>query len=127
MINRIGYADALIARETPEGIRLIDGHLRADLDANAEVPVLIVDLDEDEAGQLLATLDPLSAMAEANAAALTDLMATIPDLPSIDFGELYALEPDVPDFEPVPNGEQPRLDQTAPIICPNCGHEFHKT
>jgi ParB-like chromosome segregation protein Spo0J len=32
---------------------------------------------------------------------------------------------DVPDFEPVGEDEQPRLDETDPIECPECGHEFH--
>ena len=90
MLERIGYADAVIARETDAGLMLIDGHLRADLDPNAELPVLVVDLDDDEAGQLLASLDPLSAMAEADADALADLLETIVDLPPIDYGKLYA-------------------------------------
>ena len=30
----------------------------------------------------------------------------------------------VPDFGPVPEDEQPRLDQKAPVVCPECGHEF---
>ena len=30
----------------------------------------------------------------------------------------------VPDFEPVDESEQPRLDQKAPVVCPECGHEF---
>ncbi len=30
VLAEIGYADALIARETPEGLKLIDGHLRAE-------------------------------------------------------------------------------------------------
>ena len=33
-------------------------------------------------------------------------------------------EPEVPDFEPVPEDEQPRLDQKSPIRCPHCGEEF---
>ena len=77
MLDRVGWADAVIARETPEGLVLVDGHLRADLDANAEVPVLVVDLDEAEAGQVLATLDPLAAMAEANTEALKSLVDSI--------------------------------------------------
>lgn len=32
--------------------------------------------------------------------------------------------PKVPDFEPVPMDEQPRLDEKTPIECPKCGHEF---
>lgn len=30
----------------------------------------------------------------------------------------------VPNFEPVDESEQPRLDQKAPITCPHCGKEF---
>ena len=30
----------------------------------------------------------------------------------------------VPDFQPVGEDEQPRLDQKAPIKCPHCGEEF---
>tara|TARA_Y100001963_G_scaffold158625_1_gene258913 strand:+ start:242 stop:1792 length:1551 start_codon:yes stop_codon:yes gene_type:complete len=65
-LSEIGYADALIAYETPNGLMLIDGHLRAETTPDMEVPVLITDLDEAEANKLLATLDPLSAMAEAD-------------------------------------------------------------
>lgn len=32
--------------------------------------------------------------------------------------------PKMPDFEPVPMDEQPRLDEKTPIQCPKCGHEF---
>lgn len=32
--------------------------------------------------------------------------------------------PKMPDFEPVPMDEQPRLDEKTPIECPKCGHEF---
>ncbi len=30
----------------------------------------------------------------------------------------------VPDFEPVPEDEQPRLDEKKKTVCPECGHEF---
>ena len=64
VLAEIGYADALLARELPDGsLQLLDGHLRAEVTPQAMVPVLILDLDDDEALMLLATLDPLSAMA----------------------------------------------------------------
>ena len=97
MLARIGWADALIARETPDGLMLIDGHLRADLDPDAMLPVLIVDLDDAEAGQLLATLDPLSAMAEAEAEALQALVASLPEIPPLDLNALYNFPPLVPE------------------------------
>ena len=64
VLDEIGFADAVIARETPAGLELVDGHLRADVMGDEEVPVLVVDLNADEALQLLLTLDPLAMMAE---------------------------------------------------------------
>ncbi len=63
VLQEVGYADALLARETPDGLELIDGHLRAETTPDMEVPVLILDLTEEEANLVLATLDPLAAMA----------------------------------------------------------------
>lgn len=34
--------------------------------------------------------------------------------------------PKVPDFDPVPMDEQPRLDEKTPVTCPKCGHEFQR-
>lgn len=41
-----------------------------------------------------------------------------------DIGALRTLIETTPDFEPVDESEQPRLDQKAPITCPHCGMEF---
>src|SRR6266481_1132618 len=71
ILAEVGYADALLARETPAGgLMLIDGHLRAETTPDALVPVLILDVDEAEAAKILATLDPLAAMAQADASRL---------------------------------------------------------
>ncbi len=76
VLAEIGYADALLARELPDGsLQLIDGHLRAEATPDVEVPVLIVDLDDSEADKLLAVLDPLSAMAQTNRDALAGLLS----------------------------------------------------
>jgi len=78
ILAEVGYADALLARELPDGtLELIDGHLRQSLDPEQEVPVLVVDLNEDEAKKLLTVLDPLAAMAEANQEALDSLLSEI--------------------------------------------------
>ena len=64
LLAEIGYADALLARELPDGkLLLIDGHLRRDSTPNQEVPVLILDVTEAEANKILLTLDPLAGMA----------------------------------------------------------------
>ena len=84
MIDRVGLVDAVIAREAPDGsLVLVDGHLRADLDPEVELPVLVVDLTEEEAGEVLASFDPLSAMAQADVDALKALVDTIPPQPEM--------------------------------------------
>jgi len=76
-LSEIGYADALIAYETPGGLMLIDGHLRAETTPDQEVPVLVTDLTEEEADTLLATLDPLSAMARTDQNSLLELVSSL--------------------------------------------------
>lgn len=56
---------------------LLDGHLRAETTPDQEVPVLIVDLDDGEAAKLLATLDPLAAMAERDQEKLDELLRDV--------------------------------------------------
>ena len=67
-----------LARELPDGsLELIDGHLRAETTPDADVPVLVLDLDEQEAAKLLALHDPLAGMAEANDEVLAELLAQV--------------------------------------------------
>ena len=77
VLAEVGYADALIARETPDGLMLVDGHLRAETTPDSEVPVLILDIDEAEADLMLATLDPLAAMAGRDEERLDELLANL--------------------------------------------------
>jgi DNA modification methylase len=77
LLAEIGFADALIARETPDGLMLIDGHLRAETMAEGMVPVLVLDVTEQEADKILATLDPLASMAVRDSSALESLIENI--------------------------------------------------
>jgi ParB-like chromosome segregation protein Spo0J len=78
VLAEIGYAGALLARELADGtLELIDGHLRAETTPEMEVPVLVLDLDEDEAAKLLAVHDPLAGMAEANEEVLAELLGQV--------------------------------------------------
>lgn len=78
LLAEVGYADALLARELPDGsLELIDGHLRAKSTPELEVPVLVLDVDEREAAKLLATLDPMAAMAGADAEHLDALLKEV--------------------------------------------------
>jgi hypothetical protein len=53
-----------MVRELPDGaLQIVDGHVRAETTLDSVVPVLVVDLDDNEAEKVLATFDPLAAMA----------------------------------------------------------------
>jgi hypothetical protein len=78
VLTEIGYADALLARETADGrLMLIDGHLRAETTPETVVPVLVLDVTEKEADALLATLDPLAGLAESDSDKLSMLLADV--------------------------------------------------
>lgn len=88
VLNAIGWAAAAIARETKDGLVLVDGHLRAGMDEDEIIPVLIVDLDETEAATVMATLDPLAMMAEVDTDALQSLLDDMLDVGSLMTGHL---------------------------------------
>ena len=78
VLAEVGIAGAVLARETAEGgLMLIDGHLRTDVMHDQEIPVLVLDVNEAEADKLLATIDPLGAMAESDADALRALLEDV--------------------------------------------------
>jgi hypothetical protein len=68
LLDQIGMADVLLVRETAAGqFILIDGHLRRELFRQHElVPVVILDLNDEEADLLTLTLDSSAGMAEWN-------------------------------------------------------------
>ncbi len=79
VLAELGFAGAMLAREMPDGtLQLIDGHLRGEtLPPDFKVPVLVLDLNEEEADYLLATHDPLSALATQDDAKLIELLHKI--------------------------------------------------
>ena len=78
VLAEVGIADAVLAREREDGVlELVDGHLRAETLGDREVPVLVLDVNEEEAWKILATHDPLAAMAEADPQILDDLLREV--------------------------------------------------
>lgn len=78
MLREIGYADALLAYEGEDGaLILFDGHLRRDLTPDKIVPVLVTDLSAAEAETMLATLDPIGAMAGTDDQSLEELLGSV--------------------------------------------------
>jgi hypothetical protein len=65
LYEEVGFARSLLAYELPDGrLKLIDGHLRRDMDPEMEVEVEILDVNDEEARALLLSIDPLAALAE---------------------------------------------------------------
>lgn len=78
LLAELGFAGAVLARELPGGVlEAIDGHLRLETMGDRLVPVLVTDLAEDEAKKLLATFDPLGAMAGADTERLEALLKDV--------------------------------------------------
>ncbi len=46
ILEEVGWADAVLAYETPAGLQLIDGHLRQDVAPDEKIPVLVLDVSE---------------------------------------------------------------------------------
>lgn len=78
VLDDIGWIqDVIINQRTG---RLVDGHLRVDIaikNSEQSIPVKYVDLSEEEEETALLTLDPISAMAEADKELLENLMASV--------------------------------------------------
>ena len=79
MLERVGWVDTILVRETDQGLMIVDGHMRADIAEDAMVPVVVVDLSEQEAREVLATYDPIGQLADVDSAALQALIDQLPD------------------------------------------------
>lgn len=79
VLSEIGWVTGVIVNKTTGHI--VDGHARVEeaykLSPDAEVPYTEVELTPEEEATILATLDPISAMAEADAAALDSLLHSV--------------------------------------------------
>jgi hypothetical protein len=97
VLAEVGYADALLARELPDGtLMLVDGHLRAETTPDAVVPVLVLDVDEAEADKILLTHDPLAGMATASDEHVRALLAEVRTESAAVRSMLDALTPTAP-------------------------------
>lgn len=77
LLQKVGIVGAILAYRSERAggaLVAIDGHLRKGLDPDREWPVLITDLTDEEADLVLATFDPLGAMARANQEVLAGLL-----------------------------------------------------
>ena len=116
LMDEIGFADVVIVREVDGGYELLDGHMRTGLLQDETLPAIIVDLDDEEADVLLATLDPLGAMAKENKERLTELQDGLRE-------DIAQRLKDMPAFNRTVESE-PSHTVRQPFTCPECGFEF---
>jgi DNA modification methylase len=102
-LEQVGWAGALLYNEQTK--HLIDGHARkkVSLSKTGRVPVLIGSWTEEQEKLILATLDPLAAMAEADTVALDKLLREVGtgNDPQLD-AMLAELGAENPVVEPLP-------------------------
>lgn len=130
VLDSVGWVQRVIVNRRTG--HLVDGHLRTALAVSrgeATIPVEYVDLSPEEETLVLATLDPIAAMASADK---VQLEALLRDLDGGQDAEIEMLLRTIsadqgitpPEFQPVDISEQGRLDEKSKTRCPECGHEF---
>ena len=121
VLAQVGLVDGIIVNKRTGHV--LDGHLRVRLALRAGVPTLpvkYVDLDEQEELAVLATFDPIGAMAATDAALLSEVL----DRSNLDPTLLDALHGIGSSgiVEPGTVDEQGHLDQVKRMTCPKCGY-----
>src|SRR5450759_4699852 len=112
-LNEVGWVQQILVNR--QSGHVVDGHARVEealTRREPTVPVLYVDLDPEEEALVLATLDPISAMATADTAKLEELLAGI----SVDDAGLLALLGDLA-------GNDPKTGLTDPDEVPEPSEE----
>lgn len=113
VLQRLGFAGAVLAVERDGALLCCDGHLRSEEMGQREVPVLVLDLDDDEVKTLLLTFDPIGGMATANKARLDELLASYSQ-------QTAALDP------ALLNGMQKSLDEMLKNVAKTAGSAWGK-
>lgn len=103
VLDEVGWVQNVIVNQRTGNV--VDGHLRVSLAISRgepSIPVVYVDLDENEEGLVLATIDPLSAMAGTDkdllAQLLGDVVTTNADLQAMLEGGAAPLGAEEPGF-----------------------------
>lgn len=90
-LDALGWIGVVI--ENQRTGHLLDGHERVmqALEDNADVPYILVDLDEEEEALALATFDPITQMATADRDMLSGLLAGLMESPIAKMGDVEVL------------------------------------
>jgi hypothetical protein len=124
LYREVGFARSLLAYELPDGrLKLIDGHLRRDLDPDMEVDVEILDVNEEEARALLLSIDPLAGLAEMQSEVQAKLLELTPT-DSTELAALWQATADAALAAAAPSRELPYVEQYLVLV--QCRDEKHQ-
>lgn len=77
-LSQVGISDALVVYRAEDGVMtLIDGHCRGEHWADVEWPCIVLDVTDQEADFILATLDPLTGMASIDDGKMQRLLESV--------------------------------------------------
>jgi hypothetical protein len=124
VLDEVGWVGTVLVNQRTGFV--VDGHLRV---AHAisrnepTVPVTYVDLSEDEEALVLATFDPLSAMAGRDQQQLDVLMANLRDAGKDHLAQLLDMQEITPAIAP---DDFPEYDESISTEheCPKCGYRW---
>lgn len=128
VLSEVGWVqDVIVNKRTGN---LIDGHLRCQVAARNEeqtIPVVYVDLSEDEESIILASLDPLAAMAATDKAKLEELLQVVHS----DDARVQQMMADISSKEQLAFTKEPPddfkeygEDIETEYCCPKCGYQW---
>lgn len=122
LLSRVGWVQRVIVNERTGHV--IDGHARVGLAISRgenAVPVLYVDLSEEEERLVLAALDPIGGMAVADREVLNALVETM----TVEDSQLRALiESLIKEPAPLVTELAESVRVQSQFRCPECGHEW---
>ena len=126
VLDRVGWVQQIIVNQTTGNV--VDGHLRVALAMRRDessVPVLYVELDEDEERLILATLDPIGVLAVADLEQLTLLLQSVRAVED-DITSLVATVAKEYNVEVHPEVESEPRRLIEYCACPTCGNHHHR-
>lgn len=126
VLDKVGWVQQVIVNKQTDFV--VDGHLRVSMaisKGEPTMPVVYVDLTEEEESLVLASIDPLAAMARTDEDQLAELIKTID--PDSDLKELLTsmrLPIDVNGNESPTGFADVEGEGSDDFRCPKCGYEW---
>lgn len=122
VLDQVGWVQSVIVNKNTGN--LVDGHLRVEeaLNKNEQVPVVYVDLTEEEEKLILATIDPIGSLATINNHILSELLGDIES----DNENINELIESMKEKKVEPLKSFKELDEDIPTSheCPSCGYQW---